>query len=163
MSDDGKRLLRYVVRDLVLISLAVLAWLFLAPLSAGAGWVADLSGWIAGLLVAASGSVLHEWGHLSAALVSRSDVAINKRLGTGFTFRFEPSNPLGNFVAMSLGGLLTTAVLVVAAYTLLPDGLLASRVARGGLVFLAMLGVVLEVPLLVTGLVQRRTPPPAAV
>lgn len=163
MTEDGNRLLRYAVRDLGVISLAVLAWIFLAPLSAGAGWVADLSGWVAGLLVAASGSVLHEWGHLLAALAARSDVAINKRLGTGFTFRFEPSNPLGSFVAMSLGGLLTTAVLVAASYTVLPDGLLASRVARGGLLFLATLGVVLELPLLLTGLVQRRTPPPAAV
>lgn len=163
MSEDGKRLLRYAARDLVVISLAVVAWIFLAPLSAGAGWVADLSGWVAGLLVVASGSVLHEWGHLTAALATRSDLAINDRLGTGFTFRFEPSNSLRNFVAMSLGGLLTTAALVVATYTVLPDGLLASRVARGGLLFLATLGVVLEMPLLLTGLVKRRTPPAAAV
>ena len=59
---------------------------------------------------------------------------------------------------MSAGGFAGTGLAVLAAYTLLPDAELASRVARGTVLFLAFLGLVLEVPLLLWGAFGKALP-----
>jgi hypothetical protein len=59
---------------------------------------------------------------------------------------------------MSLTGFAATAVVIWIVY-LLPDAWLASRVARGLVLFLTLLAVVLEVPLVIYSLVTNKVPP----
>lgn len=81
------------------------------------------------------------------------------RLSSAFLFRFEAeTNTLAQFVVMSLAGFAATAVAVRLFYAWLPDDLLATRIARGGVLFLALLGLVLELPLLLYGLVTGGVP-----
>lgn len=156
--------MRFAIRDSVIVAAAVAAWQLLAFRSAGSGAGADLAGLVAGLLVGAAGFVLHEWGHLVAGVLSGGTVRINANLRSGFLFSFDAEqNTLKQFVVMSLGGFAVTAVLVWLVYAVLPDGLLASRVARGAAVFLALLTLVLEVPLLAYALVRGGVPSQAAV
>jgi len=155
---------KLAVRDLGVVGVAAGLWYLLAGHSAGAGFVSDLSGVVAGLAAGASAYVLHEWGHLLAAFACRSSVTPGAHLSSTFVFGFDAErNTLGQFLVMSVGGFAATALLVWGFYAYLPDDLLASRVARGVVVFLALLTIVLEFPLVVWSLVTRAVPGPADV
>ena len=115
-------------------------------------------------MVFASAYVAHEWSHYLGALASGGHADLNTNLASGFLFSFPAEgNSLPQFVVMSLSGFAATAAAIAFVYLALPDAWLATRVARGGVVFLAMLGVVLELPLLLYGLAIRRVPGQAAV
>lgn len=157
-------LLRFAVRDLVIVSLAGLAWWALAARSAGTGFAADLSGWIVGILLFACAYLAHEWSHYLGAIAAGARVGVGENLASGFLFSFgAEGNTLGQFVVMSLAGFAATAAAIAFFYIALPDAYLATRVARGGALFLALLGLVLELPLLIYGLVTRSVPKQAAV
>ena len=157
-------LLRFLLRDLSIVALAVAAWWALASRSAHSGFVADFSGWIVGLLVFACAYLAHEWSHYLGAVLTGSRVRVGTNLASGFLFSFgSEGNSLGQFVVMSVSGFIATAIAVAFAYLVLPDAYLATRVARGGVLFLTFLGVVLELPLLLYALVTRSVPRQAAV
>ena len=157
-------LYRFVIRDLILVALAGAAWVLLAARSAGDGFVADLSGWVVGVLLFVSAYLAHEWSHYLGAILSGGKADIGDNLASGFLFSFAPEgNTLGTFVAMSLAGFAATGAAVAFFYLGLPDEYLATRVARGGVLFLTMLGVMLELPLLLYGLATRSVPKQAAV
>ena len=152
--------LKLVASDLVIAAIAVFAWRLAAPLSAGTGAVSDLTGVVVGLLIGACAFLAHEWGHLLGALATRSAVRPAESLRSAFVFQFDSrNNSRRQFLVMSFAGFAATAAVVWVAYAILPPDLLASRVARGAIVFLAFLGVVLEVPLVVYSIVARRVPP----
>ena len=156
--------LRFALRDLGVLGFAAGAWYLLAGYSAGGGFAADVSGVVVGLTLGAAAYVLHEWGHLLAAFAARSAVTPGAHVGSVFIFGFDAHrNTLRQFLVMSVGGFVATGLLVWAFYTYLPDDLLATRVARGVVVFLAILAVVLEFPLVVWGLVKRGVPAPVDV
>ncbi len=155
---------RFAVRDLVLVGLTALLWYALAARSAGDGVVADLAGWIVGILVFACAYVAHEWSHFLGALAAGSRVDVGQNLASGFLFSFPAEgNGLKQFVVMSLSGFAATGIAIAVCYELLPDAYFATRVARGGVLFLGLLGVVLELPLLLYGLATRSVPEQAAV
>lgn len=156
--------LRFALRDLGIVGASAGLWWLIAARSAGTGFVADVVGVVAGLAAGAAAYVIHEWGHLLAAFAARSRVTPGTRLSSKFVFGFDAEgNTLRQFVVMSLGGFVATALLVWGFYTYLPDDLLASRVARGVVVFLAVLTIVLELPLFVWGLLKQGVPAPADV
>ena len=156
--------IRFALRDASFITVALLVWWLAAESSAGTGLLADFTGVVAGVLLGLSGALLHEWGHLLAALAAGSVLRANENLASLFSFSFDSrQNSLAQFVIMSVGGFAVTAALVVGFYVYLPDGLLASRVARGVVLFLAFLGVTLELPLLLFALGTRGVPAVAAV
>lgn len=157
-------LLRFALRDLVIFALAIGGWWSLAERSASNGFVADLAGWIVGVLLFACAYLAHEWSHYLGAILAGARVSIGENLASGFLFSFgAEGNTLGQFVAMSIAGFLATAAVIAFFYTQLPDAYLATRVARGGSIFLALLGVTLELPLLLYALVTRSVPKQAAV
>lgn len=157
-------LARFALRDALVLGVTGLAWWALAGHSAGAGPGADLAGLLTGLLFGASAYVLHEWGHLLAGLAAGSVVQMNRNLRSPLSFRFDPEkNTLARFVILSLGGFAATAAAVGVASGLLPDDLLATRVARGAVGVLAVLALVLELPLLLLGVARGRVPREAAV
>jgi len=150
---------RFLIRDGSIVAVALALWWLLAPLSAEAGWVADLSGWVAGLLLTACAYLAHEWSHYLGAIATGSKVPLGTKLASPFLFSFDAEeNSLAQFVVMSVAGFVATAIAVYSFYAFLPDAYLASRVARGGVLFLSLLGLVLELPLLVFGIVTGGVP-----
>ena len=157
-------LARFALRDLAIVLLTLFFWWLFAAKSQGAGAAADLAGWTVGLLMGACAYLAHEWSHYLGAVATGSRVSVGTHLATGFLFSFEAEgNSLAQFVVMSVSGFVATGLTIWAFYTFLPDAYLASRVARGGALFLGLLGVVLEVPLLLTGLFTRQVPKQVAV
>jgi len=155
---------RFILRDAVIVGIALGLWWLLAPRSLGAGFVADFSGWVAGLMLGVCAYLAHEWSHYLGAVAMRSKVATGTNLGSGFLFSFDAEeNSLAQFVVMSLAGFVATALVVFAFYSFLPDEYLATRIARGSVLFLAFLGITLEVPLLSYGLFTRGVPKQVAV
>jgi hypothetical protein len=158
--------LRLALRDLGILAFSLAVWWAVSDLSApgGAPWLADLTGFVAGGLLGLSGYLLHEWGHLLAGLAAGGRVNPARSLGSGFLFSFPAEeNSLRTFVVMSLGGFAVTGLLVWSFQVFLPDGLLATRVARGASLFLLSLLLALELPLFGLALVRGSVPAAAAV
>ena len=144
-----------LVRDLIITTAVVAAWWLAAPLSAGSGPVADLSGALLGFGAFVVTHLAHEWGHLVGGLATGSRVAPPARLTSPFLFSFDSqANTQRQFVIMSLSGFAVTGLALYVAYGLLPEGQLATRVARGMIVFGASLTVLLEFPLLAISVVR---------
>lgn len=146
---------RLLLRDLLLAGTVVAAWWLAAPLSAGSGPLADLSGALLGIGAFVVAHLAHEWGHLLGGLLTGSRVAAPARLTSPFLFSFDSQrNSQRQFVIMSLSGFAVTGIALYVAYGLLPDAQLATRVARGLVVFGASLTLLLEVPLLAISLLR---------
>jgi hypothetical protein len=153
-------LTKLAVRDLAIAAFAVGLWWLTAGLSSGDGVVGDFFGVVAGAGLGVCAAIFHEWGHLSGALASRSAIHIAGSLRSFFVFSFDSRrNSRRQFLSMSFGGFIATAVAVWVFYALLPDEQLASRVARGLALFLAFLGVSIEVPLVLWSLLRSDLPP----
>ena len=158
--------LRLALRDLLVLTVSLAVWWAVSRLSApgGSAWVADFTGFLAGGLLGLSGYLLHEWGHLAAGVAAGGRLKPARSLGSGFLFSFPAEeNSLRTFVVMSLGGFAVTGLLVWSFHVFLPDGLLASRVARGASLFLLFLLLVLELPLFVFALLRGAVPGAVAV
>jgi hypothetical protein len=152
---------KIAVRDLLVIAVSIALWHGLAEYTLGNTPLADFLGVILGLSMGVCGYFLHEWGHFAGALLTRSHVHAPATLKTGFLFSFDSKrNSKRQFLVMSLTGFLMTAVVTFAFYTFLPDGLLASRVARGVAVLGAFLVLFVETPLLLYGLFGPTGIPP---
>lgn len=155
---------RFAARDLGVIVVSFGIWRLAADSSAQPGALGDFSGFVAGSLLGLSAFVLHEWGHLLGAFVTRSAVEANSNLGSLFIFSFDARrNSLSQFLVMSVGGFLVTGAVVWGCYSQLPDAYLATRVARGAALFLAFLGVTLELPLVGLALFKGEVPAAVAV
>jgi hypothetical protein len=151
---------KLAARDFTIVASAAALWWLLAGSSAGDGLLADLSGFVAGVGFGASAYLIHEWGHIAGAVASGGIVHPGPGLHSPSVFRFDTEHSSrAQFLWMSLGGFVATGGLLCSAYVLLPDGLLATRLARGIVAFLAMLGVVLELPLVLYSLVTGKLPP----
>lgn len=151
---------RIALRDLAFATAVAAAWTALAPLTAASGVTADLLGVVLGLALAAVAYAGHEWGHLAGALATRSTVHAPSRLATVSLFSFDSKrNTRSQFLAMSFSGFAMTGVALGVVYGLLPGDWLATRVARGGVAFLAALTVFIEFPLVVYALVRPTLPP----
>lgn len=155
--------LKLAVRDTLLIVAIGALWKLVGERSAGTGAMADLVGFAAGAAFAFAAHLLHEWGHILGGLLSGGVVHANRSLAAVYTFSFDSEkSTLRQFVISSLGGFAATAVVVALAYFVLPEEWLATRVARGGALFLASLGVTLEVPLLLFAIVTGEIPAAAS-
>lgn len=151
---------RLALRDLGIVAGVAALWRLLAPLSDGGSPLADFVGVPLGLSVALACYLGHEWGHLLGALASGSRVAAPRSLAAVQIFSFDSkANGRGQFLAMSFSGFAMTGVALLLVYGVLPDGLLASRVARGGVLFLTALTVLVEFPLVAWSLLREDLPP----
>jgi hypothetical protein len=102
----------------------------------------------AGVMTAVCAYLAHEWGHFAGARVSRSVVHLPAHVGGVFLFNFDSDrNNRAQFVAMSCGGLLASALVMAWLLSILPAHTNSSRVALA-LVGLGLVAtVVLEVPI----------------
>lgn len=155
---------KFALRDALIVGTAAVVWWAAAHLSAGSGPLGDLTGVVAGALVGASGFVLHEWGHLLAAFAAGADARPNSHLKTTLMFSYDAEHSsLGQFLVMSIGGFAVTGFFLWLTQALLPDHLLATRVARGIVLFQVSLTVLLEFPLVAIALFRGRAPAEAGV
>jgi hypothetical protein len=157
-------LIRFAIRDVSIAGVTAFLWWAFAEHSAGTGIAADLAGWLVGTMLFVCAYLAHEWSHFLGAVAMGSRVEVGQRLASGFLFSFPAEgNGLAQFVVMSLAGFAATGLAIGLCYGVLPDAYLASRVARGGALFLGLLGLVLELPLLLYGVATRSVPTQAAV
>jgi hypothetical protein len=154
---------KFVLRDTALVAAAVAAWWGMADASRGTGPVADLVGVVCGGLAGAVAFVLHEWGHYLAGLAAGGRLPVATSLKSPFLFDIDAGNGVRPFTILSLGGFAVTVGGIVFVYSLLPDELLATRVVRGIVLFLASLTLLLEVPLLLYTIWSGRIPEAASV
>ena len=151
---------RIALRDLIIAAVVVAAWAYLAPLSAVEGALADFVGVALGVAVAFACYLGHEWGHLAGALATGAKVAAPEKLSSISLFSFDSkANDRRQFLMMSFSGFAMTGVALAVVYGLLPDGWLATRVARGGVLFLTALTVFIEFPLVFWALLRSDLPP----
>jgi hypothetical protein len=132
-------------RDLAFLVLTVAVW-HVDAAARGGGWE-WLSATLAGILAAICGYLFHEWGHLTAAILARSEVRLPDRASEIFLFNFDVDrNDARQFTTMSLGGFLASALAIVFFLRALPPGTLATKIT----LTLAALGLlataVLELP-----------------
>lgn len=151
--------MRLLVREAAL--LGVLAALWIVEL----GW-ADRSGSgyttfaiLVGLVSTLVGALLHEWGHLVGSLLSRSVVHFPPGWIAKLLFDFDvEQNDRRQFLWMSLGGYVGSALGVLTFLALLPHDRLAGQVALGGAALGMLVSVVVEMPTTIR--VLRGAPPP---
>ena len=153
-------LAKLLARDLAIVALTALVWHLAADASAVPGLRGDFAGVVAGLTIGVCGYLLHEWGHLLGALAAGSTVHPARSLASNFLFSFDSrASTRRQFLALSLGGWVATALALWFVYAQLPSDLFASRVARGVVVANVLLVVLIEVPLVAWSLVTGRVPP----
>jgi len=151
---------KLLVRDVALIALTALVWHLGADASARPGIGGDFAGVLAGVTIGVCGYLLHEWGHLLGALATGSSVTPGRSLASGFLFSFDSrANDRRQFLALSLGGWIATALVLWFVYDGLPSELFATRVARGVVAANVLLVVLIEIPLVVFSLATGRVPP----
>lgn len=152
---------RLALRDLLVTATVIAAWTWLAPLTAAQdSLLADFVGVPLGLAVALACYLGHEWGHLAGALATGSRVGAPEHLGSPSLFSFDSkANGRRQFLVMSFSGFAMTGAALGVVYGLLPDGLLATRVARGAVLFLTALTVLVEFPLVIWALIRDDLPP----
>ena len=151
---------RIAVRDLAILAAVVLGWTTLGSLTVGDSPLADGLGVVLGVGASICAYLGHEWGHLAGAVLMRSRVAGPAGWRSLSLFQFDSkANDRRQFLVMSFAGFAMTGLALAIVYGALPDGWLATRVARGGVVFLALLTFVLEVPLVFWALLRDDLPP----
>jgi hypothetical protein len=153
-------LAKLLARDLAIVALTALIWQLGAEASAVPGLRGDFAGVLAGVTIGVSAYLLHEWGHLVGAMLAGSTVHPARSLASGFLFSFDSrANTRRQFLSLSFGGWLATAIVLWAVYAQLPSELFASRVARGVVTANVLLVIVIEVPLVAWSLLTGRVPP----
>lgn len=151
---------KLAIRDAIAFTFFVLLYLALADYSDKAVWWSDFVGVVVGVGIGFCAHFLHEWGHVAGALLSRSQFTANDDMRSLSVFTYESkTNSRGQFLLMSFSGFFMTALVVWWVFSTLDGSLLAERVARGSVLFLVFLGVVLELPLVIYSLISSRVPP----
>lgn len=138
---------RLVVRDAVLVLAALQLWQYSHVLDAqGTRWATPVA-ILAGLMIPVAGFLAHEWGHLLGAWASRSHVHMPRSVFTVFLFEFRPEeNSRAQFLSVSYGGFLASALVVALLLWVLSFNHLADRVALGLTVLGVLATFILEIP-----------------
>lgn len=139
---------KHALRDLAVVGVTLAVWAIDAQVrrEGAGGWSVPVA-LLAGALTAYSGYLVHEWGHLLGALSARSVVHLPDRVLSVFLFQFDSDrNDRRQFLRMSMGGFVASAVAVAFLIAVLPLQAWSGRIAM----LLVLLGVVatfiLEVP-----------------
>jgi ribosomal protein S18 acetylase RimI-like enzyme len=145
--DGAGRLTPLVLRDLALAGVALALWAADASLRGAGGALATGVAVATGAVTALVGYLGHEWGHLAGAWLGGSVVHLPASPASVFLFRFDAErNTRGQFLGMSLGGFVATAIAVALLVALLPSGALATRVALALTAAGVVATAVLELP-----------------
>jgi hypothetical protein len=141
-------LAKLIIRDGAVASITAALWWASIEVGASDSVAALLLHGITGLMTVLVGYLVHEWGHLIGAWSHRSVVHLPEGAFTSpFLFRFDTyRNDRAQFLAMSMGGFIASAIIVALLVALLPMALLASRVALALTVLGVIATFILEIP-----------------
>lgn len=136
-----------LLRDLALIALCVVLLQFSHRLDAMDHVLSWPVAVLSGLLLAVAGYILHEWGHLISAELAGSVMHYPRSIFAVLLFRYDTArNDRRQFLWMSYGGFIASAIVVPLYYLLLDPAHRADLVA----LVLTTLGVIaifiIEVP-----------------
>jgi membrane-associated protease RseP (regulator of RpoE activity) len=153
--------LKFVVRDIALLVLCLGLWQFdLLRQAQGGGWLLIGLEILTAAVTLVVSFLVHEWGHLIGALLTRSKVYAPHGLFELFLFHFDGhQNNARQFIAMSIGGFIASGLMMIAVIAFAPLHSLDGKLA---LVFVAIgiiATVVLEFP--TTWRVARGAPLPS--
>jgi membrane-associated protease RseP (regulator of RpoE activity) len=102
---------------------------------------------LTGFFTALVGFLLHEWAHLAGALATGSKVHYPNRVLAPLLFHFDTEeNDRAQFLAMSYGGYVGSAIGTLAILLFAPLDTLAGRTALGLAVVGGIVTAVAEVP-----------------
>lgn len=111
----------HAVRDVIVIGFTLVLWNFDARVRGDGtifSWGVALG---AGTFTAISGYIVHEWGHLAAALAARATIRLPDSPWEIFLFNFDVDrNEPRQFVAMSIGGYAASAACVLLLAVVMP-------------------------------------------
>jgi hypothetical protein len=148
-----------LVRDLLLIGLTLALWRLDASLRDTTTVLSVSVAVAAGVFAAISGYLVHEWGHLTGARLSGGIVHFPKRVTSTFLFYFDTKNSdRHQFLSMSLGGFVASAVVTPLLIAILPAGAISTYVAMVLVVAGLIATAWVELPLYVR--VRRGAPLP---
>ena len=143
---------RFVVRDALLLLLALSLWFLTLTFPALAIPAAVTTGLIA--------FELHEWGHWFGAAKAHAVITPARSLFSPFLFNFDSkANSRRQFLAMSWPGFLATAVFLAIFQWGLPDTHPATTLTRQVGWGLAAVTIIIEIPLALWTLAGGRIPP----
>lgn len=122
-------MIRLLLRDLAILALTLLLWNLYGHLGDRHDAAARSVAIVTGVATVIAGFLAHEWGHLLGALSRGSTVEFPPRLASVFLFQFDPKkNSREQFLAMSMGGFIASAIVIVLLLALLSFDGLAERV-----------------------------------
>jgi len=138
---------KHALRDLSLVVVTLLFWRADAALRHAGGLLPVLVAVIAGSLAASSAYLVHEWGHFLAARAGGSVVRLPASAAEVFLFNFNSDrNSREQFLIMSCGGFLASALVIAFFLAVLPFPSLASLVAFALTLAGVIATAVLEIP-----------------
>ena len=136
-----------LIRDLLLIAVTLGLWWWSRSL--GEARTLDAIGVAvgAGIMTALSGYLVHEWGHLAGARLAHAVVELPRTPLAVFLFKFDVvRNSRRQFLWMSMGGFIASAVVVALLLVLLSLDRLADQVALGLTAAGVLATAILELP-----------------
>lgn len=138
---------KVVVRDVLVLAITLLLWVWVRQLEHAGGPLYIAVAILTGALTAFSGFLGHEWGHLIGARMANGVYAPPDSVFSIFLFKFNSDlNTNAQFVSMSMGGFVSSVLIVALLFWQLSFDHLADQVA----LTLTVLGViatfVLEIP-----------------
>jgi hypothetical protein len=143
---------RFVVRDALLLLIALLLWIPTWTIPALAVPTAIATGLAA--------FQLHEWGHWLGATKAGAVITPARSLSSPFLFNFDSkANSRRQFLAMSWPGFVATAGFLAAFHWWLPDSHPATPLTRQIGWGLAAVTIIIEIPLALWTLAGGRIPP----
>jgi hypothetical protein len=138
---------RHALRDLGLVLLTLALWRADAAVRGAVGVVPVLIAIVAGFLTAVAGYLAHEWGHFFGARAGGSVIRLPSSPAAIFLFNFDSDrNTREQFLLMSCGGFLASALVIALFLAILPLPALASLVALGLTGAGVVATAILEVP-----------------
>ncbi len=153
------RFKRFAARDAVITVAATLFWWLEPHARSSGGGAAVAAGVLAGLGAGLFAAIAHEWGHLSGALLTGAPVSPAPKLTSPFMFRFDTKkSSRRQFLAMSYGGFIASALVIFAYLKWLPLDALSGRIALAFVALGLLATITLEVP--VVWQVHRGAPLP---
>jgi hypothetical protein len=138
---------KVVVRDLLVLAITLLMWAWVRQLQHTPGALYVTVAFLTGGLTAFSGFLGHEWGHLIGARMAGGVYAPPESVFSIFLFRFNSDlNTREQFVSMSMGGFVSSVLIVALLFWQLSFDHLADQVALGLTVLGVIATFILEVP-----------------
>lgn len=149
MHRQWNRFFAFLLRDGLIVLLTLALWMATLNLGKPHDLLTLVVHVVTALLTVFVGYLLHEWGHLIGAWIAGGHFVLPASIGESpFLFRFDNvRNSRAQFISMSLGGFVSSILVVVFLGAALPRELPASWIALGLIGVGVLATFIIEVPM----------------